>query len=713
MSDLRLLLLLFLFLPIMVSSAPWRFPMAKPGCNDTCGNNVTIPYPFGIGINCAINEAYNIICRASTTNNSRSNSSKPYLSKFDLEVLDVSLRYQTITLNTIVPQTCENDRRNDTLLNSTDLSGSPFLFSKEFNKFVLLGCGNALLNQKHDRQVLSGCTSMCKISSNVSGCYGINCCETSIPYYLTDYQLNFTISNFNNSCASAFLADESWKPERFSDPSIQRTLLSVPVPVVLSWTLKSYSLVQIPGCSPKENALEVESNANLSSWQCECELLGTLTWLYSINPYLDGACNYAYSEIMGRGKKNRTAAIVGASVGVGMIFLMITAFTLYKVVKKRRNKKRKEKFFKRNGGLLLQQQLSAEEGVIEKTMIFTAKELNKASDGFNENRILGQGGQGTVYKGMLTDGRIVAIKKSKKVDESQLEQFINEVVILSQVNHRNVVKLLGCCLETDVPLLVYEFISNGTLFSLIHNKNDDEVAFTWSLRLRIATEVAGALAYLHSAISIPIYHRDMKSSNILLDEKFIAKVSDFGISMSVAIDKTHLTTLVKGTFGYLDPEYFQSSQFTEKSDVYSFGVVLVELLTRQKAISSAGTGEAGNLSLATRFLVSMDQNSLKEILDPQILDQRNEREVTAVAKLAERCLNLNGKKRPTMKEVAIQLESIKMSSVKSTTQENFQSPSFMDGVSAVFSSDTNYTWTTETDSSTSATDAHPLLHTTV
>ncbi|KAL3523061.1 hypothetical protein ACH5RR_015895 [Cinchona calisaya] len=708
MRDLRLLLLLFLFLPIMVSSAPRRFPMAKPGCNDTCGN-VIIPYPFGIGINCAINEAYNIICRDSTTTNLWFNSSKPYLSKFDLEVLNVSLRYQTITLNTIVPQTCANDRKNDILLNSTDLNGSPFLFSKEFNKFVLLGCGNALLNQKHDRQVLSGCTSMCKISSNVSGCYGINCCETSIPYYLTDYQLNFTISDFNNSCASAFLADESWKPERFSDPSIQRTLLSVPV--VLSWTLKRYSLVQIPGCYTIANIHEVESNVTLLSWQCECEIFKFATWFYRINPYLDGACNYAASEIRGRGK-NRTAAIVGASVGVGMIFLMITAFTLYKVVKKRRNKKRKEKFFKRNGGLLLQQQLSAEEGVIEKTMIFTAKELNKASDGFNENRILGQGGQGTVYKGMLTDGRIVAIKKSKKVDESQLEQFINEVVILSQVNHRNVVKLLGCCLETDVPLLVYEFISNGTLFSLIHNENDDEVPFTWSLRLRIATEVAGALAYLHSAISIPIYHRDMKSSNILLDEKFIAKVSDFGTSMSVAIDKTHLTTLVKGTFGYLDPEYFQSSQFTEKSDVYSFGVVLVELLTRQKPISSAGTGEAGNLSLATRFLVSMDQNSLKEILDPQILDQRNEREVTAVAKLAERCLNLNGKKRPTMKEVAIQLESIKMSSVQSTTQENFRSPSFMDGESAVFS-DTNYTWTTETDSSTSATDAHPLLHTTV
>ncbi|GJZ21090.1 wall-associated receptor kinase-like protein 1 [Tanacetum coccineum] len=310
---------------------------------------------------------------------------------------------------------------------------------------------------------------------------------------------------------------------------------------------------------------------------------------------------------------------------------------MYKLIQKRNNKKRRENFFKRNGGLLLQQQTSNGKDASETTRLFGATELEKATDQYNENRILGRGGQGTVYKGMLPDGKIVAIKKSLVVDESQIESFINEVFLLSQISHRNVVKLHGCCLETEVPILVYEFVSNGDLCQFIHDENYEFPTF-WSIRLQIATEVAGALAYMHYATSVPIYHRDIKSSNILLDDKFRAKLSDFGISKSVLGDQTHLSTLVKGTFGYLDPEYFQSNQFTEKSDVYSFGSVVVEHLTGKKAIYTIGPGESRSLA---KLILSTDEGLLMENVDNRVLDGPEE-QLLAVTKLAKRCLSLNG-----------------------------------------------------------------------
>ena len=345
------------------------------------------------------------------------------------------------------------------------------------------------------------------------------------------------------------------------------------------------------------------------------------------------------------------------------MLLLVGSFGLYKIVKKRRDDIRKQKFFKRNGGLLLQQQLSSTE-TIEKTKIFTSNELEMATDNFNISRILGRGGQGTVYKGMLNDGRIIAVKKSTLIDESQLKQFINEIMILSQTKHRNIVGLLGCCLETEVPLLVYEFISNGNLFQLIHDKNNE---FLWDMRLQIATEAAEAIAYLHSSSSVPVYHRDIKSTNILIDEKYRAKVSDFGTSRSISMDQTHLTTNVKGTFGYFDPQYFQSGQFTEKSDVYSFGVVLVELLTGKKPIYWTSSKE--EKSLVAQFISSLEENNLHDILDDRVRKEGEKENILAIANLTKRCLYLNGKKRPTMKEVTFELERIRTSYFPKSSQQ--------------------------------------------
>ncbi|KAI5428498.1 wall-associated receptor kinase-like 2 [Lathyrus oleraceus] len=365
----------------------------------------------------------------------------------------------------------------------------------------------------------------------------------------------------------------------------------------------------------------------------------------------DGSCN----ESHGQKFPAKLVAALGVGIGVAFLVLFLVGYKLYQYIQKRRASIRKEKLFRQNGGYLLQEKLSSY-GNGEMAKLFTGEELQRATDNYSPSRFLGQGGYGTVYKGMLPDGTIVAVKKSKQLDRNQVEAFVNEVVILSQINHRNIVKLLGCCLETETPLLVYEYINNGNLSQHIHRK-DNESPLSWEIRLRIACEVAGAVAYMHFSASIPILHRDIKPTNILLDSNYSAKVSDFGTSRTIPLDKTHLTTAVGGTFGYMDPEYFQSNQFTDKSDVYSFGVVLVEIITGRKPITFNDEDEGQNMT--AHFLSAMKDNQLSLVVDKTVLKEARKDDILGIANLAMRCLRLNGKKRPTMKEVSAELEALR------------------------------------------------------
>ncbi|XXG39876.1 hypothetical protein AAC387_Pa01g0730 [Persea americana] len=564
-----------------------------------------------------------------------------------------------------------------------DNSG-PYTFSNTRNKFTAVGCDTqaritgSLVDS--DSNFTSGCVSFCSEEERVVNgtCSGIGCCQTSIPVGAKRFDI-WVGSSYNHSrvlgfnpCSYAFLiADDGFKFNK-KDLAINGTYgdgKGKLVPVVFDWAIGNETCESAQrnssayGC--KSDKSTCYNSTNGPGYRCNC------SQGYEGNPYLEGGCKDIDECITGNytcraGKcKNKEGGydctpniqllVVILGVGLSLLFVLIAGSFIYWGLKKRKIILLKDKFFRQNGGLLLQQQITSH-GVAVTTKIFSTEELERATNKFAEDRIIGRGGYGTVYKGILPDNTTVAIKKSKIVDETQIEQFINEVFILSQINHRNVVKLLGCCLETEVPLLVYEFISNGTLFHHIHDEAHSS-SISFQDRLRIASETAGALDYLHSAASIPIFHRDVKSTNILLDHNLTAKVSDFGASRLVPLDQTQLNTLVQGTLGYLDPEYFQTGQLTEKSDVYSFGVVLVEMLTGEKPICLNRSQEERNLSMY--FILSMKENRLFGVLENRVVDEGGVEQLLAVARLAKRCLKVKGEERPTMKEVAMELEGLR------------------------------------------------------
>ncbi|ESR40350.1 hypothetical protein CICLE_v10025012mg [Citrus x clementina] len=649
-------------------------------CPDRCGD-VEIQYPFGIGAGCYFDESFEVVCDNS------SGTPKAILQRIGQEISSY------VSYGSRFPYILVNISAISLNAKGINLKGTPFSFSQRKNKFLAIGCDNYASNQQNDSissnstitDAGGGCISICTCNpSGDSGCCDVLCnipqnSSTKVLDANTAYVYSQSIPQ---GCTSFSLVYPYWTFFNYLEtPSGLKD--EKKIPALLEWgkykgdCYEGYNS-QTKVCNKDDRCLIQLSSGHFcrcdysrsSGYQddlCEGYLICNTTSGHNCSKCPDG---YYYDPVFDESVQEPGCSPTRTRDSFlrkkTRVKYVVIAWWLLKFVKRRREIKLKQKFFKRNGGLLLKQELASTDGTVEKTKLFTSKELEKATDYFNLNRILGQGGQGTVYKGMLADGKIVAVKKSKVIDESKVEEFINEVVILSQINHRNVVKLLGCCLETEVPLLVYEFIPNGTLFQYIHDQNED-FPITWEMRLRIAIEISGALSYLHSAASIPIYHRDIKSTNILLDDKYRAKVSDFGASRSMAVDQTHMTTQVHGTVGYLDPEYFRSSQFTDKSDVYSFGVVLAELLTGEKPIRFTTLEE--DKSLAAYFLCAMKEERLFEILGAQVMKEGGEDEIITVAKLTKRCLNLNGKKRPTMREVASELAGIKAGNGASNVME--------------------------------------------
>lgn len=289
--------------------------------------------------------------------------------------------------------------------------------------------------------------------------------------------------------------------------------------------------------------------------------------------------------------------------------------------------------------------------------VFSKRQIEIATNNFDENYILGSGGRGKVFKGVFDNNKTVAIKMSKEVDESQREEFVNEIILLSQINHKNIVTLLGCCLEVKIPMLVYELVPNGTLFELLHG-NSKNRPIPLATRLKIALDSAEALHYLHSSIAHPIIHGDVKSANILLDDEYCAKVSDFGASNIIPTDNTQVVELFQWTVGYLDPECLCSQIVTMSSDVYSFGVVILEVITRKKAIYRDQSDQ--RLHLASQFVSMMTNGELHELLDTEIVTNDNKviEVLQEISELAVWCLSAEGKNRPTMRQVVEKLQNV-------------------------------------------------------
>ncbi|KAB1210630.1 Wall-associated receptor kinase-like 9 [Morella rubra] len=584
-------------------------------CRAECGN-VTIKYPFGIGAGCYLDDWFEIVC---DENSSDPSTARPYLRRLipnarkPLEVLEIQIedsspysRGSTVRVNFPILRTCGTSYNESASKRLHSLEGSPFLFDDINNSFVAMGCDNlALMTSVDERVIYGGCTTDPINCTNSSTSTNSSSCNHSDNCYCDLNAIPSGLVRFTTTIRPA-------KPEENSGGCKFAFLVD------RLWFSQNNFTTSNPLLQPSYVPVVLE---------------------WGINPTLRESLYASAGSTLAR---DREFSCYRRSSSTNYTYRN-TFYSCYCV--------------------------SGYEG--NPFLPGGCQDIDECEDpkgGRNpcgSKRCKNTRGDYRCLRPLVVD--IIIVKKSKLIDEGKLQEFINEVVILSQINHRNIVKLLGCCLETEVPLLVYEFIPNGTLSQYLNGENE-EFPVTWDMRLRIATEVARALFYLHSAASSPIFHRDIKSTNILLDDKYRAKIADFGTSRSIAIEQTHLTTIVYGTLGYLDPEYFQSSQFTEKSDVYSFGVVLAELLTGEKAISSSRTLQ--DKSLATYFIHSMEENNLFDILDKRVLKEAEKQEIIAVANLANRCLNLNGKKRPKMKEVSVELEGIQMLRKAPNDQQN-------------------------------------------
>ncbi|OIV94754.1 hypothetical protein TanjilG_12967 [Lupinus angustifolius] len=413
-------------------------------------------------------------------------------------------------------------------------------------------------------------------------------------------------------------------------------------------------------CSPNATCATVNLQEGMFGFRCHCYdgFIGDgFTDGTGCKKVSSSSCSSSALVSGACGKATQIGVIVGVIVAGAMVVALL-ALVCY-CVKHRSTRLRKHTRAKR---------LIHDAAGNSSVPLYPYKEIERATNSFSEKQMLGTGAFGTVYAGKLHNDEWVAIKKIRYRDTNSVDQVMNEIKLLSSVSHPNLVQLLGCCIEGGEQILVYEYMPNGTLSE--HLQRERSKGLPWTIRLTIATETANAIAYLHSAIHPPIYHRDIKSTNILLDYSYKSKVADFGLSRLGLTETSHISTAPQGTPGYVDPQYHQNFHLSDKSDVYSFGVVLVEIITAKKVVDFARP--QSEVNLAALAVERIRSGSIDEIIDPFLEPNRDAWTLYSIHKVAElafRCLAFHSDMRPTMTEVAEELEHIRRSGW-ATMEEN-------------------------------------------
>ncbi|KAJ4818543.1 Wall-associated kinase family protein [Rhynchospora pubera] len=655
----------------------------QPRCQRQCGD-VEVVYPFGIGKNCGRSEQFQLLCQKNDYGRF-----KPFVPGRDIEVRSISVSDGLAWMKNPVSRLCDNS----TKYVGANLTHTPFWLSNTRNRFLVIGSNifAYIILNGITSGYRAGCMALSLTEQRVvnGSCSGMGCCEAIIPFWSKNYFILFDESENGFSISRASTCQYALFTEvgrfKFSTSYITTPRSFEKVVVNLS-----VALDWIIGSETSEQA-----QRNMTSYACvsshstciDYSGLGyrcTCVHGYQGNPYIFAGCR-DIDECLNRSKcygictntlgsfkcecppgthgngsiprncyKNRPKIQLWGklviAISISIVVVLLWSSSIYWIYQKRKVGAIKKKYFEQYGGHLLLEEMKSEQGFSFR--VFKDDELKDASNNFDVKNVIGEGGNGTVYKGTMNN-RFVAIKKCKTIGEREKKEFGKEILILSQINHKNIVRILGCCLEVEIPILVYEFISQGTLFDLLHGKH--ELRIPLCTRLRIAQEAAEALTYLHSWVSPSIVHRDVKTSNILLDQNFVAKVSDFGASVLALGGEGQFVTHVQGTRGYLDPEYIQTGQLTVKSDVYSFGVVLLELLTRKKAFYMEALQAK---CLTADFLSALKENSVTKILDEDIVgDGESMHLITYLVELVRTCLHMEGERRPEMRQVAAALDA--------------------------------------------------------